>query len=327
MGEACGGFVEYDAKRCSLSSVRLKVVVSSELPTSIKFWFLRETFVVRVVVKSQCGGPAESVRITQVLEEPVETTILCSHRLEWNRKEMMGKAKVLEEGESSSAPHFSSIALSATSGGFGRAGAVLVGDEVAVGWDGGGDPFLENYSVLASGVLQKGCAYEVTGEGHIRSLQSGSGLQSSFVGLRFCESLGIRVHDLEGPPSEEFDHLDEVDSERSEEDLIFESMEKVATTLDLQLLNEDRVAMESIARVLENIDVLGRREEDGVLGEEDHLNRYSLFFRNPKNDPSLASAAGDLTKLPLLASSISRQSSLSSASLMNLNFGDGDDLF
>ncbi|CAN1244701.1 hypothetical protein LINPERPRIM_LOCUS6218 [Linum perenne] len=101
IGERCGGFVDYDDSLCPLNSVRIKVVDTNTIPEKVSLRFRNNLFMVKVVKElveaDRSGVEASSLKVISSTREGVRQTFVA----EWRRKHLRGKAKVLEEGESS----------------------------------------------------------------------------------------------------------------------------------------------------------------------------------------------------------------------------------
>ncbi|CAN1127128.1 hypothetical protein LINPERPRIM_LOCUS29407 [Linum perenne] len=64
LGDACGGFLEFDVGGCPLNLVRIKVASSRDILSNIKLHFNKETFVVSVVKEGlELGGRVDPGRI------------------------------------------------------------------------------------------------------------------------------------------------------------------------------------------------------------------------------------------------------------------------
>ncbi|CAN1785419.1 hypothetical protein LINPERHAP1_LOCUS16867 [Linum perenne] len=101
IGERCGGFVDFDDSLCPLNSVRIKVVDTNTIHEKVSLRFRNNLFMVKVVKElveaDRSGVEASSLKATGSTREGVRQTFVT----EWRRKHLRGKAKVLEEGESS----------------------------------------------------------------------------------------------------------------------------------------------------------------------------------------------------------------------------------
>ncbi|CAN1139923.1 hypothetical protein LINPERHAP2_LOCUS11562 [Linum perenne] len=101
LGEACGGFLDYDDKLCPLNSVRLKVALSSSMPTQIRVCFLEESFILKVVRESWEEDNRDKGLGELVVARKSGEDIIAPPIEDWKARLLKKKAKAFEVGESS----------------------------------------------------------------------------------------------------------------------------------------------------------------------------------------------------------------------------------
>ncbi|CAN1141477.1 hypothetical protein LINPERPRIM_LOCUS25518 [Linum perenne] len=204
LGEVCGGFLDYDDKLCPLNSVRLKVVVSSFLPTQIRVCYLEESFILKVVRESweednSDFGVGELVAVRKLGEETVVPPIE-----DWKARLLKKKAKAFEIGESSRSGVVDNGGFASSQGTDGEANA---GDRRST-FDGnrlledlGLDTSFED-EALPAGFLESNNGGEdlrvsdrtfsdLMGGGSKKLDQGEKRILGNYVGLRFREDVGI----------------------------------------------------------------------------------------------------------------------------------------
>ncbi|CAN1215713.1 hypothetical protein LINPERPRIM_LOCUS337 [Linum perenne] len=206
LGEACGGFLDYDDKLCPLNSVRLKVASSSLLPTQIRVCYVEESFTLKVVRESwdedNSGiGVGEAVASRKLGEETVAPQIEG-----WKARLLKKKAKAFEVGESSRSGFvdnggFAASPVTGEEANFGDRRSTIDGNLVIE--DLGFDTSLEDESLLASFLetsnggedlsVSERTFFEPFGGGSRKLNQGDKRNLGDYACLRFREDVGMCV--------------------------------------------------------------------------------------------------------------------------------------